>query len=102
MAGREYDKEYYKKNKDKVQKANKAYKLKIRKWFREYKKGLSCSNCKEDHPECLEFHHTKRNKDNSVSNMAASGYSKNKIMHEISKCIVLCANCHRKVHHPKR
>jgi len=101
VAGREYDKEYYIKNKSKVKKSNKVYKLKIRKWFKEYKKGLICSQCSETHTACLEFHHTQRNKDNSVSNMAGAGYSKNRIMNEINKCIVLCANCHRKLHHPE-
>ena len=99
MAGRKYDKDYYESNKDRIRKSNKAYKLKIRKWFREYKKTLECIQCGESHWACLEFHHTHRNKDNAVSNMAAAGYSKNKIMKEINKCIVLCANCHRKVHY---
>ena len=102
IAGRKYDQDYYKKNKDKIQKSNKKYKLKIRRWFQKYKKTLECSQCKENHPACLEFHHVRKNKDNAVSNMVAAGYSKDRIMKEINKCIVLCANCHRKVHHPKQ
>ena len=47
-------------------------------------------------------HSLRKNKDNAVSNMVAAGYSKERIMKEINKCIVLCANCHRKVHHPKK
>ncbi len=31
--------------------------LKIQLWFREYKSSLSCENCGEDHPACLDFHH---------------------------------------------
>lgn len=99
MAGRKYDKDYYISNKDKIQSRNKAYKHKIRKWFREYKKNLECETCGEIHYACLEFHHYKKKKDKAVSNMVGQGYSKNTILKEISKCKVLCANCHRKVHH---
>ena len=99
MSGKKYDKDYYQNNRDKIQKSNKAYKLKIRKWFKEYKKTLECTQCGESHWACLEFHHPHNNKDKAVSNMAAAGYSKNRIMKEINKCVVLCANCHRKVHH---
>jgi len=90
IASRKYDQDYYKKNKDKIQKSNKKYKLKIRRWFQKYKKTLECRQCKENHPACLEFHHVRKNKDNE------------RIMKEINKCVVLCANCHRKIHHPKQ
>ena len=94
-----YDKEKYLKNKQKRQESNKKYKLKIRKWFKDYKKTLKCEKCDESHWACLEFHHIKNNKDNAVSNMVAAGYGKDRIMKEVNKCMVLCANCHRKVHH---
>jgi len=99
LASRKYDKEYYQTNRDAIQARNKSYKLKIRKWFREYKKKLECETCGETHWACLEFHHYKKNKEKAVSNMVGQGYSKVKILQEISKCKVLCANCHRKVHH---
>jgi hypothetical protein len=31
--------------------------------------------------------------------MVTSNYSKERIKKEIDKCIVLCANCHRKEHY---
>lgn len=96
-----YDKDRYERNKEKILKSNRKYKLKIRDWFRNYKKGLSCKECGETHPACLEFHHL-RHKDSTVSNMVGSGYSKERILKEIAKCEVLCANCHRKVHYKER
>jgi hypothetical protein len=49
-------------------------------------------------PACLDFHHQDRvSKDEAVSRMLT--WSMDKIMHEISKCIVLCSNCHRKEHY---
>jgi hypothetical protein len=99
MARKKYDKDYYQNNREKINARNKTYKLKIRKWFREYKKKLECTKCGETHYACLEFHHVRKNKEKAVSNMVGQGYSKNKIMQEIQKCTVLCANCHRKIHH---
>jgi hypothetical protein len=69
----------------------------IRKWFEIYKKQLKCSNCDENHPATLEFHHQK-DKENAIGNLVYDGYSIRHIKKEIEKCIVLCANCHRKIH----
>jgi hypothetical protein len=56
-----------------------------------------CSRCDEDHPAALDFHHidpaTK-----SFNLNRAGRHSDAKVLEEIAKCIVLCANCHRKEH----
>lgn len=93
-------KEWYKKqgNKEKIIEKVKGYKNQKRDWFNDYKKSLSCSICGESHISCLDFHHT----DPKVKESGLSGlwrYStKEKVLDEIKKCIVLCANCHRKHH----
>jgi hypothetical protein len=59
-----------------------------------YKCGYSKS------PSALSFHHINPDtKDSPVSTMLATGESLNKIMEEIGKCRVLCANCHREKHY---
>ena len=59
-----------------------------------------CSRCDEDDPVCLDFHHLDgAEKKMSVGKMIAFGYGKDRIEAEIEKCIVLCANCHRKEHY---
>jgi hypothetical protein len=55
-----------------------------------------CENCGESDPVVLEFHH-EGNKERAISEMVAGGYPIEKIMAEISKCTVLCSNCHRKL-----
>lgn len=71
----------------------------IKKWFKQHKNNLACERCKEDHPNCLEFHHKDPlKKDFNLSAMASSGYSIERIQEELDKCIVLCGNCHRKEH----
>lgn len=57
-----------------------------------------CS-CGESNPVVLEFHHLE-NKDECISRMIRNCCNWEKIILEIKKCIVLCANCHRK-HHAK-
>jgi hypothetical protein len=69
------------------------------KWFWDIKKNLSCFNCEEQNPACLDFHHKDHNtKDNFVGQMVSSALSESKILSEIEKCDVLCANCHIKHH----
>ena len=58
-----------------------------------YKCMRGCDICGYNtHAEALEFHHL-RAKTRRVSAMML--YSKKRIKEEISKCELLCANCHR-------
>ena len=96
---KEIRKESYNKNKKVTLNRNKRNKKKNLEWYVEYKSKLKCIKCGEDHPACLEFHHTNpKEKDFNVSINVRSTYSVNKILKEIKKCEVLCANCHRKLH----
>jgi hypothetical protein len=75
-------------------------KKKIKNWLEEYKKNLKCFSCGESHPATLDFHHkNKHEKEKSICYLVVNGYSVNKIINELNKCEVLCANCHRKLHH---
>lgn len=62
-----------------------------------------CYICGYDkNPAALEFHHPDDNKDTEIAKLASKSWSmplKEKIDNEISKCIILCANCHRENHH---
>lgn len=72
-------------------------------WFVEYKSKLSCSKCEENHPACLEFHHLDLSvKEVEISKAVKLGWSIERIEREIEKCLVLCSNCHRKVHYEER
>lgn len=95
-----WNKQYYKKNKDKELKRTRKRKKEVREWFNEYKTNLNCSKCGENHIACLEFHHPDENKKSfEISAIIQKGYSRLKILSEVEKCIVLCANCHRKLHY---
>lgn len=66
--------------------------------FQTYKSTLQCAFCGEATPCCLDFHHKDpTSKDFTISDMVSSvGWDT--LMAEINKCVVACANCHRKVH----
>lgn len=67
-------------------------------FVKEYKQNNCCSICGEKDIRCLEFHHTDNNKEADISYLVYNGYSLKRIKKEIEKCIILCANCHRKIH----
>lgn len=99
----EYSKKYYENNKKKViKKASEQRKL-VTKQFAEYKSTKFCTKCGETHAAALDFHHVIHEEDNmKVHYLVANGYHWKRIMKEVAKCIVLCSNCHRKVHHEER
>lgn len=51
-------------------------------------------------PAALEFHHSKDDKEKTVSQLVGRMVSFKRIMLEINKCEVLCCRCHRELHHP--
>lgn len=95
---RNYDRVWSKTNKDKRNAANNRWRHQQAERFREFKKTLKCARCPEADWVCLDFHHLDpAEKDEAVSKLAER-VSWERLMEEVKKCIVLCANCHRKEH----
>lgn len=91
-----YDPTMKKQKKEKEQRDNRRY-LKNRKYIMRFKQFKGCCCCKEKEPVVLEFHHLDQSKKHkNVTSM--SGCNIDKIKNEIRKCVVICANCHRKLH----
>jgi hypothetical protein len=63
------------------------------------KESSPCSSCGEYHPTCcMDHHHLDPSvKEKGVSTMISSN-SWEKIQEEINKCVLVCSNCHRKIH----
>ena len=59
-------------------------------------KESGCMICGEKDPACLDFHHL-GDKYEQLSHMQT--HSMDKIKTELQKCVVLCSNCHRKLHY---
>lgn len=74
------------------------YKL-IRARIDELKRQNPCVLCGEKEPVCLDFHHKDpKQKVVSISQMAKLNWGFEKVELEIKKCVMLCSNCHRKLH----
>lgn len=95
-------KNWYAKNRKHQLDKNMNRKRLLRKQYNNYKQQLQCSCCPEKEPCCLEFHHKDgKQKDFNLAIAAAYGYSWDRILEEIEKCIVVCSNCHKKIHKGK-
>jgi transcription elongation factor Elf1 len=96
---RRYQRDWTRRNSVKRQEHNRRNKQKIQRWYRELKNILSCIVCDEDENVCLDFHHLDPSgKDFNIPDLVNQGYGIEKIKTEVDKCVILCANCHRKVH----
>lgn len=96
---KEYRKKYYEngenlKQRQRVKNRKKSLNAAYKKW----KSKQSCRVCKEDSVECLDLHHLDPSKKEYLVSSVINTASKKKIQKELDKCIVLCSNCHRKVH----
>lgn len=60
------------------------------------KKSSGCCICGEKDVACLDFHHIS-DKYDQISHMQT--HSLKRIVEEIDKCVILCSNCHRKLHY---
>ena len=97
---REARRKWYHNNKEKSCEKIKQQKKEIKEWFSNYKGNLKCELCGENHPATIQFHHTNpKEKELEISIAIHNGWSINKVLEEINKCQILCANCHFKLHY---
>jgi hypothetical protein len=101
---REMDRNAYSSNsngrKHKIRERADSSKDELTKYVNELKKKSSCEKCGESRWYVLDFHHIGEKK-NGIAIMMRKG-SMNSLLKEISKCIILCSNCHRELHHLER
>ena len=98
---RKYVREHYKNNTkyyiDKAHKRNIVVKEKSLKYIGEYFSKHSCVDCGESDILVLEFDHRLRSeKYKDISRLIKTRGSFKRVVEEISKCDVRCANCHRR------
>lgn len=66
--------------------------------FQEWKVQQKCCKCGEAETCCLDLHHVDpKQKDIAVA-MVTRAWTWEKLQTEIQKCIVVCRNCHAKIH----
>ena len=73
-------------------------KKKIAGYILDYKTRSKCSDCGfngDKYPEVLDFDHVNNDKEFNISEFRLHTSGFNKVKKEISKCEIVCANCHR-------
>jgi hypothetical protein len=96
---RAYRRKHYRENRQQYTDRNKVRRAERRAFISELKAKSCCSRCPENDPRCLDFHHINpKEKDFTIAEVCKRNWSMENICAEIEKCIILCANCHRKEH----
>lgn len=89
--------EFYHKNPDSYKKRARIFQTELRKLLKErgerIKAMYGCRLCGESEISCLDFHHLLEKERNIGNASTTASFEK-----ELVKCVVLCSNCHRKVH----
>lgn len=93
---KEIDRKYLDQNRE-------AYNARMRRYFTKRKARISeikstkgCLCCREAEPCCLHFHHMRDKSFEIATHAKCKPWPE--VEAEIAKCVVLCANCHAKVH----
>lgn len=98
---RQISKEWYRANATDHKRRSSDARKQLTQEYIDYKKTLSCRDCGDTRYWCLTFHHLDPSvKETAVSNLY--NYSRERLMKEINKCVVLCHNCHATLHHYER
>lgn len=94
--------EHYYANKNQYLKRNEEAKRQRRIWLAELKESSPCKDCSVYYPSyVMDFDH--RDNSNKVANVSTLvTYSWKKLLEEIEKCDLVCANCHRKRTHQRK
>lgn len=76
----------------------KARKDRRKYWINKYKEAKGCSMCDFRGPGyCYDWHHVGVGKDFEI-NSGQLLFSLKRLFNEMRKCILVCSNCHRKIH----
>lgn len=102
---RELQRVWYQKNRERILAKLRANPAKQRKNNKNFTKSLKvlielhrtkCKRCGMDDKRCLEFHH--KDPTTKETLITPNIQNKKRLLREINKCIILCANCHKIVH----
>lgn len=93
---KEAKRRHYEKNKDRYIRQAKETKKALKQYVRDLKEQSPCIDCQQYYPYyVMQYDHTELNKEMSISRLVLRG-SKPKVIKEIEKCELVCANCHAK------
>jgi len=101
---RRAEREWYQRNKEErkevFRQRSAAHRKKKREWMDGIKRDTPCAHCGKTYPpKVMDWHHRPEfDKSFEIAAAMAKNVPNEKIVEEIKKCELLCANCHRLVH----
>lgn len=100
----EYQRQHYEQNKEKYKRKAKTWNHKVRKRYQQLKEATPCDDCGGMFPYYVtEYdHRDPSTKADNVASLISRGVGWEKLMAEIEKCDLVCANCHRQRTHSRR
>lgn len=94
-------KEHYAANKQSYVDRAKKRSESVRRWLKDQKTGVPCADCGEVYPHYVMDYDHLGDKEFEISDRPG-GRSKERLLAEIAKCELVCANCHRERSHQRR
>ena len=88
---------YRQRHKEDIKAAKARKRLEIRLFIDEAKASTGCCFCGENFPAALDYHHV-GDKEGTIAAFRINKWDMLVVAAEMAKCVVVCANCHRKVH----
>lgn len=78
-----------------------TFRQEVKRYITTLKREQGCSRCCENHPGCLDFHHTDpTGKEFTIAEFLRRHQPRfSELLGEIAKCQILCRNCHAKEHY---
>ncbi len=98
---REYQQIWYQRHRERLLEKRRQHDAELKQWLKRYKDQHCCIECGENHPACLQFHHRNREEKSFTIGHDLGGWryiTLKKLKEEISKCDILCGNCHAMWH----
>jgi hypothetical protein len=93
---KEYDAQYWRRTRERRRGQVKSRRHALTAWSRALKEGLPCADCgRVYHHAAMQWDHAHGgDKLDDISNLVRRGFGRKAIADEISKCQLVCANCH--------
>lgn len=98
LCSREVSREYYRNNRQLHISNVRANNKELMDQFYSWKKTLCCVSCGETHAGCLQFHHIDPTQKDFAVGTGSYATGRRGMIKEILKCVVVCGNCHVKIH----
>jgi hypothetical protein len=102
LCHRAYTRQHYAANKSYYLAKSKQHNAKIKAFIDSLKVG-PCSDCKNTfNPWQMDFDHARGEKEILIAYIRSRGLSRKRLLEELRKCDLVCANCHRQRTHERR